>query len=173
MSKKYRLIKKLPNFNYKIGTEVSFSEDHESWIISNTKSIIDEDLNCSKNPKFWELVKEDNFKLLLNKTKVDLNDILPYKDPKNKSQLRLNNIAKLQFIEEYYKGNWKINWNSRNQYKYYPYFIKENGVWRVGSHFCTDSYYSLGSLAYFETREKALEVGNKYLDIYISIIEPK
>lgn len=176
MSNKYKLIKIFPTSNCNLGDIVSFNEKNESWeIIEGFRNgeLLDEDLECNKYPEFWELVKQDPFQVILDKLKVKLTSILPYNTPKNKKEIRLNNIAKLQLVEEYYADKWILNWNDRNEYKYYPHFIKENGVWRVLG-VCYYYYFvSGGSLAYYQTKEKALKAANNHLDLYISIIDPK
>lgn len=49
-------------------------------------------------------------------------EFLPYKKPKNKKEIRLNNIARLQLISEVYNEGWIEDWSNNQQYKYYPYF---------------------------------------------------
>lgn len=107
---------------------------------------------------------------LSNKLEID---ILPYKEPKNKNERKLNNIAKLQIVEEVYAQGWIPDWNNSNEYKYYPYFRKVSCSWVVGIFSYVDGVISDGSLVYYKSSKQALDAGNKLLNIYIDIIENK
>ena len=96
-------------------------------------------------------------------------EFLPYKKPKNKKELRLNNIARLQLIAEVYNEGWVEDWLNNQQYKYYPYFNKSSGSWVVGGYDC-DASISFGSLVYFKDKERALDAGNKFIKIYSEIL---
>lgn len=96
-------------------------------------------------------------------------EFLPYKKPKNKQELRLNNIARLQLIAEVYNEGWIEDWSNTQQYKYYPYFTKASGSWVVGGCDCGGSD-SAGSLVYFKDKEKSLDAANKFIKIYSEIL---
>lgn len=97
-------------------------------------------------------------------------EFLPYKKPKNKKEIKLNNIARLQLISEVYNEGWVEDWNNNQQYKYYPYFNKSSYSWVVYGcdYYCGSS--SVGSLVYFKDKEKALDAGNKFIKIYSEIL---
>lgn len=96
-------------------------------------------------------------------------EFLPYKKPKNKQELRLNNIARLQLIAEVYNEGWIEDWSNTQQYKHYPYLTKTSGSWVVFGCLCLASP-SHGSLVYFKDKEKALDAANKFIKIYSEIL---
>ncbi len=103
---------------------------------------------------------------VLNIAGLTIEEVIPYKNPKNKKQKSLNAFAKLQLIEEVLNEGWKPIWEDRSQYKYYPYFgYKAQGSWCLGD-FGSFSYFSITVPAYFKTSELALFAGKIFLDIY-------
>ena len=95
---------------------------------------------------------------------------LPYSNPIDKFQRRLNNIAKLQLVAKCYNEDWVPDYNNSNEYKHYPYFNKSSGSWSVDYCHFVDCL-SVGSLVVFKTKELALKAGNNFLNIYKDIIE--
>lgn len=100
-----------------------------------------------------ELLREDDFRFL----------------PEDQIKKMLA-FHKIKNIEKLLNGNWKADFNDNNQRKWYPYFEKTSGGWRVGScHFHDGD--SVGQVAFYETEEKARFAGTKFLNIYIDLID--
>lgn len=79
--------------------------------------------------------------------------------------------AKLIIIAKAINGNWVLDWNNWDQYKYYPWFDmgSSSGVGfscGVDVYWCTDSI--VGSRLCFETREQAKYVGKQFEELYKS-----
>lgn len=110
-------------------------------------------------------IKDFNDILKLSGKKIQ--DVLPFKKPVNKAQVSLNAVAKIQLITEVYNQGVILDFRKTNQYKYYPYFIKKaRGGWCLGDSDYVAVVAGLGFGFYFDTSEKALDAGNKFLDIY-------
>ena len=94
-----------------------------------------------------------------------LSDIHPWKNPKNKAQESQNALAEIQLITEVYNEE-ELDWTNSNQRKYYPYFYKDKKTgWRFVGWLGDDG----GGLAfgmYFDSSEKAIDAGKKFIDIY-------
>lgn len=89
---------------------------------------------------------------------------------KRASKEELSTIAfwKIRKISEALNEGWKADFSKgNNQYKYYPYFIKDaSGGWVVGSSYSCSDFATMGSGFYFKSSELALYAGNQFLDIY-------
>jgi len=100
-----------------------------------------------------ELLREDDFRFL----------------PEDQIKKMLA-FHKIKNIEKLLNGNWKADFNDTNQKKWYPYFEKTFGGWRLGG--CYYPYDgSGGPVAFYETEEKARFAGTKFLNIYIDLID--
>ncbi len=102
---------------------------------------------------------------------INENDILPYRNPQNKLQKQVNAIVKINIISELFNEEVVLDFLNKNQYKYYPYFVKESSGWVVYS--CADDYYSdafLGSGLYYKDSQTALYVGKTFIDIYLDYL---
>ena len=110
-------------------------------------------------------VKDFNDILRISGSKLE--DILPYKNPRNKKQISQNNFAKIQLIEEVLNQGWAPDWNNHNEYKYYPYFEhKLQGGWVCCV--CRVRYYcsSIAVVAYFKSSELAIFAGKTFIKEY-------
>jgi len=109
-------------------------------------------------------VKDFNDILRISGSKLE--DILPYKNPRNKKQISQNNFAKIQLIEEVLNQGWAPDWNNHNEYKYYPYFEhKIQGGW-VYCSYCFHYCSSNAEVAYFKSPELAIFVGKTFIKEY-------
>jgi hypothetical protein len=134
--------------------------------ITLTKEQIQEITNQTSNIITIENLDYNSAKTLL----IDNGVII---DPKNLYKgklLELITIIKAANFLDNGNKEWIPNFESRKEYKYYPYFRKENGVWSV-----YDCGYGCGISAavvvFFKKEETAKFIGNKYLDLYTHIID--
>lgn len=125
--------------------------------LEEPKLTLIEKIRKSVNP-YKEVCKELNIRELT----ISSFNSLPLEQ--RKKALTLHKILN---IEKVFAEGWIKNWNNRNEYKYYPYYIKEDSGWRLYS--C--SYASPGAPAYYKTREIALFIGEIFKDIYIDFID--
>lgn len=100
-----------------------------------------------------ELLREDDFRMV----------------PEDQIK-RVLAFHKIKNIEKLLNENWIPDFNNYDQRKWYPYFEKASGGWRLYScSYCFDS--SHGQVAYYETEEKARFAGTKFLNIYIDLFD--
>lgn len=100
-----------------------------------------------------------------------LDEVLPWKFPKNKAQISQNAIAKIQCITELYNDGTELDWRNSNQSKYYPWFQKNaHGRWVLDGVHCNDSAARLGFGSYFKSRELAQDAVDKFTDIWIEAL---
>jgi hypothetical protein len=98
-------------------------------------------------------------------------NILPYRNPQNKLQRQLNATVKINIISELFNEGIIMDFNNRNQYKYYPYFTKESSGWVVVGDSYGFCYFSfLGSGFYYKDSKTALYCGNTFKDIYLDYL---
>lgn len=92
-------------------------------------------------------------------------DVLIFKEPKNKSERYINACAIIPKIVQAYNEGWFPNFNNHKQYKYFPYFEKVGLGWRVvvGG---WNSGSSLGSGFYFKNKDLLMDACNKFSEIY-------
>ena len=95
-------------------------------------------------------------------------DILPCLDPKTKLDRTLNAIVKINYISLALNSTWVPDFENSSQLKYYVYFQKVSGSWRVIGAFCDVAI--VGSGFYFENKEKALHAGKTFLDIFVDYL---
>lgn len=108
---------------------------------------------------------------ILEELNCDELDIIPYKTPKNKKQKSQNAFAKIQAISEVLNEEEILDFNNKNNYKYYPYFYKENNGWVLDSGADDGSLgASAGFGCYFKSSELALFAGKVFRDIYLDYI---
>jgi len=108
--------------------------------------------------KTWEDVCEE--------LDIDPVDSLPYKKAKTKTEKSINAFFKIQKISEVLNEDVEIDFDNKNQTKYYPYFEKQRLGWRACSCNCYSGYGYVGFGFYYTTSEKALYAGNQFIDIY-------
>jgi len=90
--------------------------------------------------------------------------------PENQ-RIKLFALHKIQNIVDVINEGWVPNFNDSTERKYYPYFIKKNGVWSFSSSDCRDGVYSHGQVGLYQTKEKSNFVGKKFLDIYSDYLD--
>jgi len=114
------------------------------------------------------IMKEINtFDDVLQALGKKMEDILPWKKPKNKNQLSQNAFAKIQCITELYNDGEKFDWTNSNQYKYYPWFQKNaRGGWVLSFVYYYSSLANVGFGYYFKSKELAEDAVKKFMDIY-------
>lgn len=85
--------------------------------------------------------------------------------PKDQQEKALA-FHQIKNIETLFNGDWKKDWNNRNQVKYYPYFEnKVTGGWV----FLSSSeyyYYSLGQVAFYKDKITSDFCGRTFIEIY-------
>lgn len=68
-------------------------------------------------------------------------------------------------IEKLFNGDWKKNWDNKNQSKYYPYFEqKSSGLVFYYSYSCYDDFS--GQVAVYKDSKTSDFVGKTFIDIY-------
>ena len=83
--------------------------------------------------------------------------------PENRRKKALA-FQQIQDICEVFAEGWILNWGNRSEYKYYPYFIKnQNSGWSVGT---ASASYSFGAPGFYKNELTAKHCGNLFLDIY-------
>ncbi len=99
---------------------------------------------------------------------VTMEEVVPYRNPKNKKQKSQNAYALIQLISEVLNEDTAFpDFNNLNQYKYYPYFKKSQaGGWVV--YHCNYWFdFAFGGFGgYYKTFDLALYAGNQFSDIY-------
>lgn len=85
--------------------------------------------------------------------------------PENRRKKALA-FQQIQDICEVFAEGWILNWGNRSEYKYYPYFIKnQNSGWSVSRVYCY-YYFSYGEPGFYKDELTAKHCGNLFLDIY-------
>ncbi len=100
-------------------------------------------------------------------------EIVPWKNPKNKKQKAQNAFAIQQAITEAYNEGPEdkvIDWSNRNQYKYYLWFEKKSGRWVLVGVNAYDGHADLGSGSYFTKRENAQDAYNKFGSVWLDFL---
>ncbi len=99
---------------------------------------------------------------------TDVEDILgykaelPYSKAKTKMEKSINALYHLHMLAEAYNQGW-VDWSNVNQYKYFPYYDRSDGVVVVNG-WVYDHCFPAG--VYFETREKAENALKKFRSIF-------
>lgn len=104
---------------------------------------------------------------------LDLNRelVIPFKNPSTKQERSINAMFDIQNISKVLNGNWIPNWEDTDEYKYYPYFKKQElSGWVVG--YCYFVYFGamLGFGCYFKTEKLALFAGKTFPETYIDYL---
>jgi hypothetical protein len=84
--------------------------------------------------------------------------------PENRRKKALA-FQQIQDICELFAEGWVINWDNRSQYKYYPYFYKENGSWLV-AHVAYYYYRSSGGPGFYKDEKTVKHCSTLFLEIY-------
>lgn len=76
---------------------------------------------------------------------------------------------KIKQIEKLFNGDWKKDWNNKNQYKYYPYYkIENNSLVFLGSVY---SYgCPVGQVGFYKDQKTSDYVSKTFISIYKEII---
>jgi CRISPR/Cas system CSM-associated protein Csm2 small subunit len=91
------------------------------------------------------------------------NDVLPYKNPRNKQEISINRFAKLQYLVDCLNEGEKPSFKN-NSYKYYPYFFGSDRVSFYCSYFYSSSFAGFG--LYYKSKELSDYAGKQFLEIY-------
>lgn len=93
-------------------------------------------------------------------------EVVPWKNPKNKAQKSQNALALIQCITEVYNEGTVLDFNDRNQPKYYLWFEKKAHGWVVDG--CAYDYCLayVGFGCYFKSEALAKDAGDKFLSIF-------
>lgn len=106
-------------------------------------------------------------------TYLDINRelVIPFKNPSTKQERSINAMFDIQNISKVLNNSWTPNWEDTNEYKYYPYFKKQElSGWLVVI-YCYVSYNAgLGFGCYFKTEKLALFAGKTFLETYIDYL---
>lgn len=98
-------------------------------------------------------------------------DVLPWKNPKNKNKKSQNALAKIQCITEVYNEGTILDWANHSQYKWAPYFRKGSpGGWAFDYVCSWTDLAHLPSGCYYKSREGAEDAIKKFMDIYIDYL---
>lgn len=134
-------------------------------IIRNNPDLFYYHNNLIKQVSIIERIHNFN-DILLESRKVE-ESILLFENPKNNQEKSLNAINKLFEIALVYNEDSLFpNMDDTSQYKYFPYFRKENGSWLVDAVSGWDPGSLLPGGFYYNTEEKALDSTEKFMDIY-------
>lgn len=96
--------------------------------------------------------------------------VIPFKNPSTKQERSINAMFDIQNISKVLNGNWVPDWENTDEYKYYPYFKKQElSGWVVDCYF---GYYfaMLGFGYYFKTEKLALFAGKTFIETYIDYL---
>lgn len=97
--------------------------------------------------------------------------VIPFKNPSTKQERSINAMFDIQNISKVLNGNWVPDWENTDEYKYYPYFKKQElSGWVVdGYHF--GSYTAVLCFGYyFKTEKLALFAGKTFIETYIDYL---
>lgn len=100
-----------------------------------------------------------------------MEEVIPWKNPKDKFQKSQNALAKLQLIHETLNDGVVLNWNDRNQPKYYAWFERLAGVRWV--FYCVNSHCSSSSLpvgSYLVNADLVRYSVNNFMDIWLDYL---
>lgn len=158
---------------FQSGNEISVEEEmlQKAYNQANAeqKSLLEKYFKIDTSEKLMDRVK--NFDDILNIAGKTLEEVIPYKNPKTKTQKSINAYAKLQLVQDVLNKGFVFDFKNANQYKYFPYFKYEaQGGWV----FCSYSYYycnSIAGAAYFKTSELATFAGETFINEYKEFLD--
>lgn len=132
--------------------------------------IIQEKLSKLEGKKRFVLTEVSDriqvFDDILAITNTDIQDIVAYSNPKNKSQISTNAGEKIKLIVQAYNEGAVLNFEDSNQTKYFPYFEKKGGVWSFRGANLWSATAALGSGFHFDSSEHCEDAAKKFIDIY-------
>ena len=92
---------------------------------------------------------------------------LPVVDKLDKvEQKRILAYHKLTIIAKALNEGWKLNWNNKDEYKYYPYFYYEGNAFCYCVSYFIGCYCSVGSALVYKNSELAKYAGIKFKKLY-------
>lgn len=93
--------------------------------------------------------------------------ILPFQEPKNSLEKYLNSCIIIPIIARVANEGWIPDFTN-NEYKHFPYFIKnKNGPgWSVCGGYCIDDDSGLPGGFYYKSKELAIEFAKKFIGFY-------
>lgn len=106
------------------------------------------------------------FNDVLSVTNKTLKEIIPYSNPKNKSQISTNAGEKIKLVVEAYNEGSILDFSDANQTKYFPYFEKKAGVWCFRRCFHWYTTANVGSGFHYDSSEHCEDGAKKFIDIY-------
>lgn len=158
-----------------IWSEGEYVELEESLILqgyreanSDQKKLIEKYFKINIKKSITEKVK--SFDDVLNIAGLTIEEVIPYKNPKNKKQKFQNGVAKIQLLAVVLNEGWVAKFDG-SQYNYYPYFQYKTSVGWVYYYYSYDFAVGHGVVAYFKTDEIAKYAGTNFLEIYKEVLE--
>jgi len=114
---------------------------------------IKEEINLKNIKSFDDILKLVNLKE---------ENILIFKNPSNKNEVKINAYNKLLLIVTVLNEGWEPDFSNHNQNKYYPYFKASSGeLVFSGYHYC--SSYCLGEAVFYKDSNLAKLAGTVLL----------
>lgn len=123
--------------------------------------------------KFFKIEKESdlysvkNFSELCKFTKTKELTIKDFQAFENAEKMLA--FWQIKIIEKLYNKEWKADFENGEQRKWYPYFVKSAGRWRL---YVTYYYYysCYGIVGGYKDEKIAKFVGTTFIDIYLKVI---
>jgi len=117
---------------------------------------IKEEINLKNIKSFDDILKLVNLKE---------ENILIFKNPSNKNEVKINAYNKLLLIVTVLNEGWEPDFSNHNQNKYYPYFKASSGeLVFSGYHYC--SSYCLGEAVFYKDSNLAKLAGTVFIKEY-------
>lgn len=136
--------------------------------------------------KEWKEILENNFgkeffsKKITDKIKtltdvynylgIDRNSIIPFRNASTKQEKSINAFIDMQYISTVLNEGHKLDFENRNESKYYNWFERKGSSWCFGV--CGVGSFSafLGFGFYFKSAELAKYAASQFLDVYIDYL---
>lgn len=129
--------------------------------VGKLKAIIDKPIDILERIFTWEDVcKEDRI--------CPVNS-LPFKNPSNKIEKRINANFKLAKISDVLNENISLNWLDSNSKKWYNWYKYTGSGWSCDCSGCCWSC-SGGEVAFYLTEEKAIHANKYFIDVYLEFL---
>lgn len=159
---------------FQSGNEISVEEEMLQKAYSQAdvtqKALLEKYFNINTPKKLMDKIK--NFDDILNIAGKTLEEVIPYKNPKTKTQKSINAYAKLQLVQDVLNEGFVFDFKNSNQYKYFPYFKHEaQGGWVCYDYGNYGCYSSCAEAAYFKTSELAMFAGKTFLNEYKEFLD--
>lgn len=79
-------------------------------------------------------------------------------------------FAAIKNLEDYFNSDWILDWENREQRKWYPYFDRSSGGWVFYGSFYRD-VFSTGLVGFYKDKETSDHIGRHFMKFYIGISE--